>query len=253
MPNHPLSPTHSARRTTKRRFDASVSFISMSPLATYLCRYPQRLMDGNRCCFDRPELRAASERSMHCVIARDRLRSTAARNTRPTALPGQRHAAAATQHRAPLAVRVTASVPIWISGTAAPAVTHATACAARGCRLRAPHRRPDTKRDRFAASTPITDLAPHVHASKDHTKRTRSIARDAQRTTINPLSCFATLRPRLSPNATLADRPRCAACVATTRPIARYALRGNASAAMACDLRDWLRTGPGSPPLPARP
>ncbi|CAG9189934.1 conserved hypothetical protein [Burkholderia vietnamiensis] len=30
--------------------------------------------------------------------------------------------------------------------------------------------------------------------------------------------------------------------------IARCALRGNARASMACDLRYWLRTDPGTPP-----
>ncbi len=79
-------------------------------------------MDVNRCCFDWPERRRASERSSRCVIARDRLRSTAARS-RPTHAPAsRRHAAAATQRRAarPYAVRVTAVAPvsIWISDAA---------------------------------------------------------------------------------------------------------------------------------------
>ncbi|WP_157768247.1 hypothetical protein [Burkholderia ambifaria] len=108
--------------------------------------------------------------------------------------------------------------------------------------------RPDTQHDRFAPSTTITDLAPHAHASKDRIERTRSVARDAPRTTTNALSCFATLGPRLSPNATPADHPRGVACVVAARAIGRYALRGKAPAAMACDLRDWLRTGPGSQP-----
>lgn len=62
------------------------------------------------------------------------------------------------------------------------------------------------------------------------------------------LSCFATLRPRLSPNATGADHPRRRAHPALARAIRRCALRGGARAAMACDLRDWLRTGSGTPP-----
>ena len=62
------------------------------------------------------------------------------------------------------------------------------------------------------------------------------------------LSCFATLHPQLSPNATHADHPRHAAHVAAARTTGRSALRDRARASMACDLRDWLRTGPGSPP-----
>ena len=156
--------------------------------------------------------------------------------------------------RVPIAIRVTAVAPvsIWISdaATRSPRTPRVhgpelpVACASSPARHRArPLRSVDGDRE----------LAPRIHASKDLTERTRSVARDAPRATINPLSCFATLRPRLSPNATPADRPRCAACDTTARAIGRYALRGNAPAAMACDLRDWLRTGPGSPPLPARP
>ena len=62
------------------------------------------------------------------------------------------------------------------------------------------------------------------------------------------LSCFATLRPPLSPNATHVDHPRCVARIAATCAIGRCALRGKPRIAVACDLREWLRTGPGSPP-----
>jgi len=106
----------------------------------------------------------------------------------------------------------------------------------------------DDARDQFTPSTTITCLAPRIHASKDRTERTRAIVRDALRTAINALSCFATLRPRLSPNATPTDHPHCVARVVAARAIGRCALRGNARTAMACDLRDWLRTGPGSQP-----
>ncbi|AJY26896.1 hypothetical protein CH72_5631 [Burkholderia ambifaria AMMD] len=211
-------------------------------------------MDGNRCCFDRLELWAAAERSSHCVTARDHLSSPAATSMRPTALPGQRHAAAARQHRAPLAVRVTAVAPvsIWISdaATRSPRTPRVhgpelpVACASSPAQHHARTLR-SVHGDRELCAAHSRFQRPHQTNTLHRTRCTR--------TPINPLSCFATLRPRLSPNATLADRPRCAACVATTRPIGRYALRGNASAAMACDLRDWLRTGPGSPPLPARP
>jgi len=106
----------------------------------------------------------------------------------------------------------------------------------------------DDARDQFAPSATITGLAPRVHASEDRIERTRAVVRDALRTTIDALSCFATLGPRLSPNATPADHPRGVACVVAARAIGRCALRGNARTAMACDLRDWLRTGPGSQP-----
>ncbi|UEP32928.1 MULTISPECIES: hypothetical protein [unclassified Burkholderia] len=108
--------------------------------------------------------------------------------------------------------------------------------------------RPVTEHDRVSPSTPITDHALRVHASKERTERTRAIARDAPRTAIDALSCFATLRPRLSPNATPADHPHCVARVAAARAIGRCALRGKALTAVACDLHDWLRTGPGSQP-----
>ena len=156
--------------------------------------------------------------------------------------------------RVPIAVRVTAVAPvsIWISdaATQSPRTRRVhgpelpVACASSPARHRArPVRSVDGDRKLCAARARLQ--RPHQTNTLHRTRCTR--------TAINPLSCFATLRPRLSPNATPADRPRCAACDTTTRPIARYALRGNASTAMACDLHDWLRTGPGSPPLPARP
>jgi hypothetical protein len=141
-------------------------------------------------CFDWPERRRASERSSRCVIARDRLRSTAARS-RPTHAPAsRRHAAAATQRRAarPYAVRVTAVAPvsIWISdaATRSPRTPRVhgpelpVACASSPARHRArPLRSVDGDRERCAARARLQ----RPHRTNTH-HRTRCAAHHHQPT-----------------------------------------------------------------------